>query len=61
VVTQMVACYVELSSIQFVNILRPNCNKNVHSLNLGCLHHVARVRSGDGCFYMRLHNVTAVG
>jgi predicted transporter len=54
-----VACCVELSSIQFVNILRSNCNKNVNSLNLGCLHLVACVISGvfiqrrwsDGYFF----------
>jgi hypothetical protein len=30
-------------------------------LNLGCLHPVACVRSGDGDFYIRLRNVTIVG
>jgi hypothetical protein len=30
------------------------------SLNLGCLHSVACVRSGDGDFYIRLRNVTIV-
>jgi hypothetical protein len=30
-------------------------------LNLGCLHPVACVRSGDGGFYIRLRNVIIVG
>jgi hypothetical protein len=29
-------------------------------LNLGCLHPVACVRSGDGSFYIRLRNVATV-
>jgi hypothetical protein len=30
-------------------------------INLGCLHPVACLRSGDGSFYIRLRNVTIVG
>jgi hypothetical protein len=33
----------------------------ITNINLGCLHPVACVRSGDGDFYIRLRNVTIVG
>jgi hypothetical protein len=33
----------------------------IYKLNLGCLHPVACVRSGDGVFYIHLRNVTVVG
>jgi hypothetical protein len=31
---------------------------HIYNLNLGCLHTVAYVRSGDGFFYIRLCNIT---
>jgi hypothetical protein len=31
------------------------------TFTLGCLHPVARVRLGDGSFYIRLRNATVVG
>jgi hypothetical protein len=39
----------------------PDWPHSPHNLNLGCLHPVACVRSGDGGFCIRLRNVTIVG
>jgi hypothetical protein len=45
----------------YVNIYVYFHSYNERSLNLGCLHPVECVRSGDGVFFIRLRNVTIVG
>jgi hypothetical protein len=42
-------------------VVSTSTKQPVINLNLGCLHPVACVRSGDVDFYIRLRNVTIVG